>query len=143
MADKESKMPEKPSVRRVKNPETFRERAVKASETSDKPSRGARVRSASSKVVSPVFTPIGRTSRSLGSKQPFKFLGKIFRFIGRILVPRYFRNSWRELRLVAWPSKKQSRDLTFAVLLFAVVFGGLIAIVDYGLDKLFKDILLK
>jgi preprotein translocase SecE subunit len=139
-------MTDKPSEtakRRVKNPETFRERALKAANTPDKPKVRSRIRSRSGKITSPVLSPIGRFFKKLAQIQPFKFIFKICRIIGRIIVPRYVRNSWKELRLVNWPSWKQSRQLTFAVLLFAIVFGSLIATVDYGLDKLFKSILLK
>lgn len=79
---------------------------------------------------------LGRQLQKLGR---FKAL----RIVGRILLPRYLRNAGRELRLVTWPNAKESRQLTFAVVIFAVIFGVLIAGVDYGLDKLFKGILLK
>jgi preprotein translocase SecE subunit len=72
--------------------------------------------------------------------RPFRFVG---RWIGLILWPPYFRNSARELMLVTWPNFRQTWRLTFAVLSFAAVFGLLIAGVDYGLDKLFKEVLLK
>ena len=65
------------------------------------------------------------------------------RIIGAILLPRYFRNSWKELRQVTWPNGRESRRLTIAVVLFATVFGLVIALVDYGLDKVFKQVLLK
>ncbi|HEX7633605.1 MAG TPA: preprotein translocase subunit SecE [Candidatus Saccharimonadales bacterium] len=130
MADKEQ------AKRRVKNPETFREKALKAAETDEQPSTVSRVKSASGKVTSPVTGPIGRLGRWLG-----KF--KVFRIISRILVPKYFRQSYQELKLVTWPSWGESRRLTGAVLVFAIVFGGLVALVDFGLDKLFRNILLK
>jgi len=123
-----------PSKRRVKNPETFRERAAKAAE-SDQPKR----RDAVSSTVRPlgkVLRPIGRSLRRLGRTKPMRILG-------RIIFPSYFRNSWQELKLVTWPSWRESRRLTFAVLVFAVIFGASIAIVDLGLDKLFRNILLK
>lgn len=63
--------------------------------------------------------------------------------VGRFVLPKYFRNSYRELRQVTWPDRKQTVRLTFAVIAFATVFGIAIAIVDYGLDKLFREILLK
>ena len=129
--------------RRVKNPETFRERAIKATTATDKVTTTNRLKRAGGKVTKPVFSPIGRVLRKLATIQPFKFILRVLRLIGRILVPSYIRNSWKELRQVSWPSLKQSRQLTFAVLLFAIVFGALIAIVDYGLDKLFKHVLLK
>ncbi|HSX07029.1 MAG TPA: preprotein translocase subunit SecE [Candidatus Saccharimonadia bacterium] len=68
---------------------------------------------------------------------------KVVRFIGRILGFSFVRSSWQELRLVTWPTKREGRRLTTAVILFSVVFGALIAVVDYGLDKLFKQLLLK
>ena len=133
MADK---APVKKTKRLVKNPETFRERALKASEATDKPSNRLRLTSVGGKVIRPVVSPLGKLLRALGRLKPF-------RLIGRILFPTYLRQSWRELRLVTWPSRKESFRLTFAVLLFAIIFGGLVAAVDFGLDKLFKQILLK
>jgi len=126
----------KKAKRRVKNPETFRERAVKATETSDKPKRSAGLKQASGRITSPILGPIARILRKVFSLRPF-------RLIGKILLPVYIRRSWHELRLVTWPSWKESRRLTFAVLIFAVIFGASIALVDYGLDVLFKHILLK
>ena len=129
--------------RLVKNPETFRERAVKATEASDKPSKAGRLRSVGGKVTSPVVGPIRRGFSMLFRHQPFKFIAKVGHWIGLVIIPPYLRNSWKELRLVTWPNWKQSRQLTFAVLIFAVVFGAAVATVDYGLDKLFRQILLK
>jgi preprotein translocase SecE subunit len=83
---------------------------------------------------------------------PVRFIGRLiaklgrfrlFRWIGYVLLPPYFRNSWRELRKVEWPNRKQSVQLTGAVIIFAVIFGGIVAGVDFGLDKAFKEILLK
>jgi preprotein translocase SecE subunit len=85
--------------------------------------------------------PSVKTKKS-GGKVP-KGAGGLFGLLGKILVPPYIRNSWKELKQVTWPNWKQSRQLTFAVLVFAVIFGAAVAIVDFGLDKLFKHILLK
>ncbi len=132
MADQSSKK----TKRLVKNPETFRERAIKASETSDQPSQAAKLRQASTRATSPVFKPVQAFLTKLNTFKPF-------RLIGRIIFPSYFRQSWQELRLVTWPNWTESRRLTSAVLIFAIIFGGVIAGVDYGLDKLFRNILLK
>ncbi len=70
-------------------------------------------------------------------------LSKAFRIIGLILMPMYFRNSWKELKQVTWPNFKLSRQLTLAVIIFAVFFGVSIALVDSGLSRVFKVILLK
>ncbi len=121
MADEQ---PTKPKTKRlVKNPETFRERAVKASEGNDKPSRSGRAKSAGGKLTKPAAKP--------------------FRAVGKRIIPPYIRNSWQELRKVTWPSWPQSRRLTVAVLIFAIVFGVLIAAVDYALDRIFQDVLFK
>jgi preprotein translocase SecE subunit len=68
---------------------------------------------------------------------------KPVRFIGRILGLGYLRGSWQELKQVTWPTKRDGRRLTTAVIIFSVIFGAMIALVDFGLDKLFKQILLK
>lgn len=133
-------MADKPAVpktkRTVKNPETFRERAVKAAEEGDKPTRSGAVKG----FVGSIFKAIWRVLKAVFGPV---FRLKPFKLLGRILFPEYFRSSWRELKLVQWPNWKQSRKLTFAVIVFAIIFGVTIAIVDFFLDKLFKDILLK
>ena len=126
----------KSKKRLVKNPETFRERAVKASEEGDKPARTG----APKRFLGSIFKRIGKVLKKVFG--PI-FRLRLFKLLGKILFPEYFRSSWRELKLVKWPNWKQSRQLTFAVLVFAIIFGITVAIVDYGLDKLFRDILLK
>lgn len=65
------------------------------------------------------------------------------RFIGRILGFNYIRSSMHELRYVTWPTWREGRRLTTAVIIFSVIFGALIALTDFLLDKLFKEVLLK
>lgn len=142
MADKQP-ADNKPTKRIVKNPETFRERAIKAAEGSDKPKRHTQLKTAGSKLVKPVLKPIGKTAKQIANLPPLRILRRPLRIIGKILLPVYIRKSWRELRLVTWPNWQQSRQLTMAVIIFAGIFGAIIAVVDYGLDKLFRDILLK
>lgn len=129
--DKPAKAP-----RRIRPVETVREKATKAEQASGKPSR-----------IGQLFHGFTWPLRMIGRgiAKVGRFLGRfaVFRVIGRILLPRYFRNSWRELRLVTWPTRRESRQLTTAVVLFATIFGALVAIVDYGLDKIFKQVLLK
>ncbi len=73
----------------------------------------------------------------------FKQFFRLVKLLGLILVPRYIRNSFQELKGVTWPSFKESMRLTYAVIIFAVVFGVSIALVDFGLGKVFKTLLLK
>lgn len=129
--------------RLVKNPETFRERALKTATQNEQPKRVTQLRRATSRPLGRMLRPIGRALARLFRHQPFKIIGQALRLIGRIIFPEYLRGSWRELRRVKWPDWNESRRLTVAVLIFAIVFGGLVSIVDYGLDKIFKQVLLK
>ena len=111
-------------------PVTMRERAERASAQSGNKQHKIRtfVRSFS-----------GRIS-SLKLWKPLRFAS---RFVAHFLIPPYLRNSWAEVRQVTWPNRKQTRQLTTAVILFSVVFGLIVAVFDYGLDKLFKQVILK
>lgn len=123
----------KPKRRVVKQVETMRTLTEKNQQ--EKPEKGGFLRLVGTYIAAP-FVFVGRPIGKLG-----RF--KIFRFVGLIFVPRYFRNSWKELKQVTWPTRRESWQLTSAVILFAVVFGVMIALVDFGLDKLFKQVLLK
>lgn len=129
-------MADKPTKRRVKNPETFREKALKAADESAKPGRVLKLRDTGGRLASPIARPVGKAASKVGQVKPVRLLGLV-------IVPVYIRRSWVELRQVTWPNWQESRRLTFAVLIFAVIFGVTIAIVDYGLDKLFRQVLLK
>ncbi len=124
---------DKPKRRLVKKAETVREKAEKASSEDSKQPRRLH---ATKRRISTPFRLIGRFGKWLG-----KF--RIFHIISLIIVPPYFRNSWRELRQVTWLKPKESLRLTYAVFAFAAIFGTLVAVVDYGLDKVFKQVLLK
>lgn len=137
-------MPETPpKKRRVKNPETFRERALKAADSDKKPKPARRLKQAGGKVATPVAMPVRQTFRRVYDSKPFAPVRFVLKIVSKVLFLSYFLKSWQELRLVTWPSWKESQRLTFAVLVFAVIFGAVIAGVDYGLDKVFKQLLLK
>lgn len=100
--------------------------------------------------IGKIFGALGRFFKRIF--RPFRFVLKPFktrpaRFIGRllskILLLNYFKTSWHELRHVTWPGRKETLQLTFAVFAFAIGFGLLIAVVDYGLSKLFQEVLLR
>ncbi|MES2971450.1 MAG: preprotein translocase subunit SecE [Patescibacteria group bacterium] len=122
---------------KLKKPQTVRERAEKSS--ADKKPR--RLKQARSSAVKP-FKAVARVGRKeyylpLPDNRAGRLLNKPRKFF-----PRYFINSWIELRQVVWPNWKTTIKLTFAVFLFAIFFTLLISSVDYGLDKLFKKLIL-
>lgn len=122
-----------PKRRIIKKSETIREKTEKKAIESNKAPRRIHV---TRRKASVPFRKVGSALAKLGKFKPL-------RIIGLILVPPYFRNSWKELLQVTWPKIRVSIRLTFAVISFATVFGILIAILDFGLDKLFKQVLLK
>ena len=122
----------KSSRRTIKKVESVREKTDKAVESAGKPRR-----------LNKTTRRMGAPFRAVG--RGFKWLGKfkVMRAIGYVFFPPYFRNSWKELRQVTWPTFKVSLRLTAAVIIFAVVFGALVALLDFILDKVFKEVLLK
>ena len=158
MADTKSKATDKKSKkpkRKLKAAPTFREQSAKQDAKASKPKRAKQV------LGSKVFTPfriLGRGIKNAGSgiaNSGFgKTVAKIYksrvfapvRFIGRILAKilflSYFRNSWQELKLVTWPDNRTTWKLTGAVLVFAIVFGLLVAGLDFVLEKGFREVLL-
>ena len=90
------------------------------------------------KIIAKIFRPFRFILRPFKTR-PVRFIGRI---IAKILFIKYFVESWRELKQVTWPGRRETLQLTFAVFVFAIVFGLMITVVDYGLNKLFEKILL-
>jgi preprotein translocase SecE subunit len=125
--------------------ETVRERSEN---TPVNKSRVRKVATTAKKASGPLRV-VGRFLSKLAN--PFRFLLAPFktkpaRFVGRILnkvlLINYFMSAWKELRQVTWPGRKETRQLTLAVFIFATVFGLMITLTDYGLDKVFKKVIL-
>lgn len=125
-------------VRRVKNPESFREKALKNTKK-EKIKKDSKIKNIFNKLLSPIRNLLDKLKKIKFLKPIFK----LFHYISRILLPKYIRSSFKELKLVTWPSFKQSLRLTYAVVVFAVIFGLTIAALDYGLSRIFKHILLR
>jgi len=70
--------------------------------------------------------------------KPGKFLSKK----RRIRAPKYFRDSWTEVKKVTWPTRKVAFKLSFAVVVFTLVFALFTSIVDYGFSQLVERIFL-
>lgn len=123
--------------RTAKKQQTVRER-TQASTTA----RPKRLRRTAGRVSSPIGKVGSFIKRKLSFVRiPNNRFGKILRGIGRILWPKFFRNSWREIRQVTWPTGRETVRLTIAVFIFAVVFAAIVGVLDFGLDKLFKEVI--
>ncbi len=136
--DKQSKR------RTIKKTETIREKQAKAG---NKQPKKRQIKKAASKLSVPFSFVFGFAARIL---RPFRFVLRPFKtrpmkFTGRLLYKilgiGYFRNSWRELREVKWPSRSETIKLTIAVFVFATAISLVVAVLDYGLDKIFKQLL--
>jgi preprotein translocase subunit SecE len=118
---------------------TVRQQAAAAAEP--KREKRRRIKKVTGKASRPI-----RAAYHFGKKEVYLPMpdNKIGRFLNkrRSFIPRYFKESWQELRKVTWPNRKETTKLTLAVFTFAIVFGLLVAIVDFGLDRLFRKIFL-
>lgn len=136
MAKKIGQEPDKKISKPSKKSITVRERT--RSSGAGKPKR---VRSSAGKVASG-FSRLRQKGRKeyhlpLPDNKFGRILSKKVRFI-----PRFISNSWSEIRLVTWPNLPQTMRLTMAVFIFAVVFATIVGVLDYGLNKLFREVII-
>ena len=124
-----------PKRRLRTGPETVHERTEKLQKQSEDRAADSRGKA----FLKGFLWPLRKLGHLIGKLGRFR----IFRWIGYVLLPPYIRNSWRELKLVSWPDRRKTFQLTYAVIIFSVIFGLLIAAVDFGLDKLFKELIVK
>jgi len=125
----------RPRVR--KTAPTVRERQIAAAQEQSAPAKTRRISSAAARPL---------RAMKLSERRPVKAAGRVLsplRWLGSKIVPKYLVNSWREVRLVIWPARRETWRLTLAVFIFAIVFGALVAGVDKGLDEVFKKVVLK
>lgn len=135
----EDKQARKPRVRKV---ETVRERNQKVAAKAEAKASKAPKRRAAGAIVRP-FGFLKEPLRVITwpfRTRPMRFIGRI---LGRILWPKYFRNSWKEIRQVTWPTGRETWKLTLAVLLFAIIFGLAAAGTDWVLDKVIRRIVFR
>lgn len=76
----------------------------------------------------------GRTT--VAKKKKKSFLSRL-----RPRIPRYFKESYREIRRVTWPSRKEAIKLTTAVIIFTAFFTLFAvladALFDWGAEQIF------
>ena len=122
-----------PKKRKLKDPISFRDKlAQKDVPSSNKTSKFKKFKS-----------KIGEPFQKITKIKAIKPLFIAMHLIGLVIYPKYIRNSFKELKDVTWPKFGDSLKLTYAVIIFAVIFGAAVALVDLGLGKIFKVILLK
>jgi preprotein translocase SecE subunit len=83
--------------------------------------------------------------------RPFSFLLAPFRtrparaigrFLASVLLFRYFRNSWKELRQVQWPNARDTTKMTFAVFAFAVFFSLIVSLADWAIGNVVEKLII-
>lgn len=74
-----------------------------------------------------------------GQKKPTSKLGRLL----SKLIPGFLRNAWAELRQVTWPNRRETVRLSVAVFIFAGIFAILVSALDLGLDKVFREFIIK
>lgn len=131
-ADKNSEKSKKPRALRSKKPiQTVRERSTQA------PKQPRRLKRTASQVKVPLsrVRQAGKTEYHL--PLPDNKTGRILKKRVRI-IPKFVQEAFVEIRQVTWPGPKTTIRLTMAVFIFAVVFAGIVGLLDYGLGELFK-----
>lgn len=131
--------------RQLKKQQTVRERANKAG-VEKKPRRISRAGTTVAKPLRHAGGGLRAIFRPLRfvlwpfKRRPVRFIGRLLR---KVLLFSYFRGAWEEVRQVKWPKGKETAKLTFAVFMFAIFFMAIITLADFGLDKVFKQLILK
>ena len=131
MADKKS------DIKGKKAKTSLRQRNLNASTAKDKPKRIRKVASSAVKPVGVVGSALKTEYHLIKPKDNAGFFTK-----SRSLTPSYIKNSLSELKNVTWPGRKETWKLVFAVYVFALSMGVFIAVLDFGLEKLFKQVIL-
>lgn len=129
-------MAEEKSRKRLIKQESMREKSAKAATRSAKPRR---LKSTASAIRRPLSAARRIAKKEYYVVKPRESGFKGFLTKKRRWTPGYFRSAFKELRQVTWPSRRESWKLVVSVFLFSIIFGSLIAVVDFGLDKLFKQ----
>lgn len=130
----------KPRIRR--SSPSLREQREKAVQQRHKPAQPSRLNRASA----PVRAKLSTAAKFLGKEYYLPLPeGRVWNFLNkrRYWIPNYVKESWRELRQVTWPGRRETWRLTLAVFIFAIIFGILVTVVDKGLEVVFKNLILE
>ncbi len=139
MASKDSEK-QKKIPKLTKEPETIRQKADKESARRTKPTP-------KSKITKSIHKPLSTLKKvALKEYHPVKAPEKRgVRHLNKRIhyIPKFLKNSWKELKQVTWPSWRDALRLTFAVIVFSAVFAFFVQVLDYIFSKLVKEIILR
>jgi len=102
---------------------------------------------ATKKIRGRIFKPLSVLNQL--AKKEFNLVPMPKNKVGRILgkrvhiMPKFIRESWAELKLVTWSSRREAARLTMAVIIFAAIFAIFVQVLGILFDKLVKIFLLK
>ena len=134
---KKASSSKKKDTKTPKKKETMRQSAAKSRANQDKPKRVRKAATAAAKPVGSLGSALTQEYHVFEQKDGGNFFTR-----SRSFVPKYFINSWRELRQVTWPGRKETWKLVLAVFIFAVAMGTFIAVLDYGLERVMRDLII-
>ena len=79
------------------------------------------------------------------AKESTSFFGKAVNFFKRLptTIATPFKNTWRELKKVTWPTRQNLLQYTLIVLVFMTFMGVVIGLFDLGATKLITAIPVK
>lgn len=129
----------KPSLKARKQ-ETVRERAEKQRLKQSTEPRRKKVAIATTKPVKGLGKILSKEFNPITIKK-----GKYSNLLSKrfSLMPRYFVNSYRELKEVHWLKPKQALSLTLAVIIFSVSIALFVQLLSFVFDKLVQEVILK
>lgn len=129
----------KPSLK-AKKQETVRERAEKQRLRQSAEPRRKKVASATAKPVKGLGKILTKEFNPITVKK-----GKYSNLLSKriSLMPKYFINSYRELKEVHWLKPRQALSLTFAVIIFSVSIALFVQLLSYVFDKVVQEVILK
>jgi preprotein translocase SecE subunit len=133
--NKDLKNDKKSSKKAPKPSSSMRDSAAKSRAKAEKPKKVRKAATAAKKPVSSIGKALTKEFHVIEPKDGFFTKN-------RKITPRFFRSAWAELRQVTWPGRKETWRLVFAVFVFALVMGVVIAVLDYGLEKLLREVIL-
>lgn len=130
-----AKQPTNKTAKKPRKLKTMRELAA------EKPASKGKSNSKKSKLLKPL-----KKAHNVGKKEyhPIKLPDNRFgRILGKRIniIPKYFKESWQEIRMVTWPNRRETIRLTIAVFIFSAVFATIVASLDFVLDKVFRNLI--